>query len=72
MYENYKENFRMNIRTLLRENNMSQGDLGKEINKNVSHINGILNGHNNPTLDFVIQCAEYFKVSVDTLLFTNM
>ena len=66
------ETFIKNIRFLLTKRGLSQNAFAKEIEKNVSHINGLLNGHGNPTLDFVINCSKYFNISIDDLLFKNI
>ena len=68
----YHDNFIANIKYLLNKNNLSQSAFAKEIDKNVSHVNGLLNGKGNPTLDFVINCAKYFNISIDDLLFKNL
>ena len=67
-----RDRINRNVKYLLTKNNMSQSDFAKEIDKSVTRVNGVLNGHGSPTLEFVLSVASFFNVKLDELVYTNM
>ena len=61
-----------NIKYMLERDGMSQSALAIEIDRNVSHLNSILNGRVNPTIEVLINVAKFYKITLDELLFTDM
>jgi len=61
-----------NIKYMLERDGMSQSALAIEIDRNVSHLNSILNGRVNPTIEVLINVARFYKITLDDLLFTDM
>jgi transcriptional regulator with XRE-family HTH domain len=57
---------------MLERDGMSQSALAIEIDRNVSHLNSILNGRVNPTIEVLINVAKFYKITLDELLFTDM
>lgn len=66
-----KERINNNIKYLIEKNNISQSTLGKKTEKSVTHINAILNGHGTMTLGMLISICEYFKVSIDDVVYND-
>lgn len=67
-----KERINNNIKYLIEQNNISQSILGKETDKSVTHINAILNGHGTITLGMLISICDYFKVSLDDMVYKEL
>lgn len=67
-----KERINRNIRYLLAKNDISQSKLGKEIDRSVTHINALLNGHGTPTLELIINICNYFHIKIDDLVYVDM
>lgn len=61
-----------NIKYMLERDGMSQSALAIEIDRNVSHLNSILNGRVNPTIEVLINVATFYKITLDELIFTDM
>ena len=61
-----------NIKYMLERDGMSQSALAIEIDRNVSHLNSILNGRVNPTIEVLINVAKFYKITLDELIFTDM
>lgn len=61
-----------NIKYMLERDGMSQSALAIEIDRNVSHLNSILNGRVNPTLEVLINVAKFYKITLDELIFTDI
>ena len=67
-----KERINNNIKYLIEKNNISQSTLSKETEKSVTHINAILNGHGTMTLGTLISICEYFKISIDDVIYKDL
>lgn len=61
-----------NIKYMLERDGMSQSALAIAIDRNVSHLNSILNGRVNPTIEVLINVATFYKITLDELIFTDM
>jgi DNA-binding XRE family transcriptional regulator len=61
-----------NIRYLLDKENISQQKLAVEIDRSVSHVNALLNGHGTPTLELIINVCQYFNIKIDDLVNTDI
>ncbi len=58
------------LELIMKAENMSQTQFADEININRSSMSHILNGRNNPSLDFIVHVLERFpKIQTDWLLF---
>lgn len=67
--KNTKVFFHSNIRFLRERRKMSQEELGRELDMSRNKLQALESGKTiNPIITDVIQFAEYFKVSVDSLL----
>ncbi len=60
--------FGINLKTLRQLKNISQRKLGDDLNVCNQTISFWENGSREPDLDTLIQIAEYFDVSLDSLL----
>lgn len=57
-----------NIREFRKARGWSQTDLAERIGSHLSHVNRVETGKYTPALDFVINVARAFGVSIDALL----
>lgn len=60
-----------NLKTLRLEKGISQRKLGEDFNVSNQTISFWENGSREPDLDTLIKIAEYFGVSIDSLLLEN-
>lgn len=67
-----KERINSNIKYLIDKKGISQSTLSKEIDKSVTHINALINGHGTPTLQLIIDICKYLDVKIDDLIYKNM
>ena len=70
--ETIKNRINNNIKFLLESTNTSQSALAIAIDKNVSHVNALLNGRGTPTLEFIINVSNYFNITIDDLIYKDM
>lgn len=56
------------IKKLRIENNFTQSELAKRLNVSRSAVNAWEQGTNNPTLNYAVELAETFNVSLDYLI----
>lgn len=70
--ESIKKRINNNIKYLLSKNNTSQSALANGIDRNVSHVNSILNGRGTPTLEFIINVCEFFNITLDDLIYKDL
>ncbi len=56
------------IKTLRKENNLSQEILAQKINSNQKQISKWETGNIEPNIDALTRLADYFEVSVDYLI----
>ncbi len=66
--ERYKSAFPDRLRTLMRENCVTQQELANSIDKSRPVVGSYANGIANPDLDTLVKIARYFGVSTDYLL----
>lgn len=66
--ERYKSAFPDRLRTLMRENGVTQQELANSIDKSRPVVGSYANGIANPDLDTLVKIARYFGVSTDYLL----
>ena len=64
--------FASNLKVLRKENGLSQPQLAKELNVSKGMISFWENGTCEPTASNIIIVAEFFGVSIDELLLTQM
>jgi len=64
--------FSVNLRTLRNEKQISQSQLAKELNVSNGMISFWENGLYEPTATNIINVAQFFKVSIDDLLLTEL
>ena len=64
--------FSVNLKTLRNEKHISQSQLAKELNVSNGMISFWENGLYEPTATNIINVAQFFKVSIDDLLLTEM
>lgn len=62
----------LNIKTLRRAKKMSQEELAEAIGKTSSAISTYEKGKADPSTSVLIELAQFFEVSIDDLLFTNL
>lgn len=63
-----ENNFSSNLKHLRIQNNMTQEDLGKKLDKDYSTIGKWENGTRSPIMEDVIKIAEYFNISLQELI----
>ncbi len=60
--------FQKRLKILRKKKGVSQKALAKRFQYGATTISGYENGRNEPSLDILIQLAEYFNVTVDYLI----
>lgn len=66
-----ENNFSTNLKHLRIQNNMTQEELGKKLNKDYSTIGKWENGTRSPIMEDVIKIAQIFNVSLEDLIGEN-
>lgn len=61
-----------NIKFLRNQKNISQTQLGKEINLTRDSIASLEQGRVKPSFEILISLKEYFNISLDDLVFKNL
>lgn len=67
-----ENNFASNLKHLRIQNDMTQEDLGKKLNKDYSTIGKWENGTRSPVMEDVIKIAEFFNISLQELISGNV
>ena len=65
------ESLSSNVRTLMWNHNMTQGDLGRVIGVPQATVNRVLNLKSMPKVSTIKNIAEFYSVSIDSLLEKN-
>jgi len=60
--------FRKKLRTLRERHRLSYRQLAAELDCSHAHLIGLENGTHNPSAEFILKLAHYFKVTTDQLL----
>ena len=67
-----RDRINSNIKFLLAREGISQSALAIAIDKSVTHISSLINGHGTPTLEFIINVSKYFNMTIDDLIYVDM
>lgn len=71
MYINQKE-IGQRIRSLRKENRLSQEELANKLNVNTDHVGRVETGNRGMSIDLLVEISKYFAVSTDYILFGQM
>lgn len=71
MYINQKE-IGHRIRSLRKENRLSQEELANKLNVNTDHVGRVETGNRGMSIDLLVEISKYFAVSTDYILFGQM
>ena len=68
MVSKYAQAFAQNLSTLLKVNNMKQGELAKALNIPQQTISRYVTGKREITLEYLCKIADYFGEDIDVLI----
>ena len=68
MASKYVQAFAQNLNSLMKENNMTQGDLARAINVPQQTISRYVTGKREVTLEYLCKIADYFGEDIDVLI----
>ena len=68
MASKYAQAFAQNLNSLMKENNMTQGELSRELNIPQQTISRYVTGKREVTLEYLCKIADYFGEDIDVLI----
>lgn len=68
MASTYAQAFAQNLNALMKENNLTQGELSKALNIPQQTISRYVTGKREVTLEYLCKIADYFGEDIDVLI----
>lgn len=68
MDNKYAQAFAQNLSALLKENDMTQGELARAVNIPQQTISRYVTGKREVTLEYLCKIADYFQEDIDVLI----